>query len=148
MSNTPPETVADSATGEQQVELPPQKNDKDKSTATVVKIALGGAALVALGLIAAGGLSLNAERDQLKVELQTVSDQLAKASDSLAAMTALRDTAVAERDACAARAVFFKQGALLFSQEVEKYALNRFYSMDIAESLELIRAGNSMPCPD
>lgn len=57
------------------------------------------------------------------------------------------DKAIEERDACAARAELYKQGSLLFADEVQDYLLNRFYVMDTEEAVAYITAANSLPCP-
>jgi len=113
----------------------------------VIKIAVAGVAVLALILIIVGGFSIAAERDQLKADLEDATSQVTSLNAKLDTAIEDRDKAIEDWEACSARAALYKEGSLLFSEEVQKYALNRFYSMDSTEAILYIQAGNSMPCP-
>lgn len=154
MSDVSQEIVSDDSPNEQQDPPRREASEKRVSKSALVKFAVAGVSVLALALLAVGGFSLSAERDQLKVELEMAAGELDKATgeldkatDSLTSMTRLRDTAVDQRDACSARAELYRQGSILYSDEMQKYLANPYYSIQITESLEYIKAGNSMPCP-
>jgi hypothetical protein len=147
LSATPETTQPSNAMEETRNPLPPLEKLPGKKL-PVIKIAVAGVALVALALVVIWGFSIAAERDQLKADLESATNQVTSLSSTLDAAVIERDKAIEEREACSARAALYQKGSLLFSQEVQKYVLNRFYSMDSTEATLYITAGNSMPCPD
>lgn len=102
------------------------------------------ASTIALGVSTAVVAS---ERDGLADDVRSLQATVKSVRADLTSMTEERDEAIEERDNCSARAFFYREGALSFSDEVKKFAISRFYAMDSTEAVAYIQAANSFPCP-